>query len=189
MVAPFTYERAAPYMHGRRRGIDISARPGAPVLAVCDGTVSYAGGVPAFGRGVTIRCGRLVATELGLSKPLVARGTRVSRGTPLGLLGPTGTLRLGARLASGRNAYINPEPLLTDQPPQLAPPPPITKPRPIRPRRFDQPHAAPATPHIPWLTLAGAASSAAAVLGGTTVRIHRRRRVGTATVLARAGGR
>src|SRR5689334_2388923 len=57
VVAPFTYERAAPYMHGRRRGIDIHARPGSPVLAVCDGRVTYAGRIPRFGRGVTIRCG------------------------------------------------------------------------------------------------------------------------------------
>lgn len=187
MVAPFTYERAAPYMHGRRRGIDIRARPGAPVLAVCSGDVSYAGRVPAFGRGVTVRCGRLVATELGLSKPLVARGTHVSRGTPLGLLGPTGTLRLGARLASGRNAYINPEPLLADQPPQLAPPPPIMHPRALRPHRFDPPRAAPATPHVPWLALAGAATLASAALGGTTLQVRRRRRRRRATVVALHG--
>jgi hypothetical protein len=124
IVAPFTYERAMPYMHGRRRGIDIHARPGAPVLAVCSGRVGYAGRVPGFGRGVTIHCGTLVATELGLSKTLPARGTHITRGSLLGLLGPSGTLRLGARLASDRHAYVDPEPLLTDQPPQLAPPPP-----------------------------------------------------------------
>jgi hypothetical protein len=175
-VAPFTYERAAPYRHGRRRGIDIGGSPGSPVLATCSGAVTYAGRVPRFGRGATIRCGDLIATELGLSKTLTHRGVRISRGTPIGLLGATGTLRLGARLASGRNAYINPEPLLQDQPPQLAPLPPLRHLRPIRPRRTEPPRATPSSPPIPWPALLGAATLTSATLGGTTLRIHRRRR-------------
>jgi hypothetical protein len=191
VVAPFTYERAAPYERGRRRGIDIHAATGSPVLAACTGTITYAGRVPRFGRGVTIHCGRLVATELGLSKTLVSRGTRVTSGTPLGLLGPTGTLRLGARLASSSKAYINPEPLLANQPPQLAPLPPARRLHRPRPRRFDPPHASPSRPPFPWLTLAGAATLASAALGGTTFRIHRRRRrrLYRTTVVARQAGR
>jgi Peptidase family M23 len=177
IVAPFTYERAAPYMHGRRRGIDISARPGSPVLSVCDGTVTYAGHVPRWKHGVTIRCrDGLIATELGLSQALLARGARVRRGTPLGLLDSHGTLRLGARLPSNTNAYINPEPLLTDQPPQLAPPPPLKRPRRIPSRRVNPPAAPHASPPLPWPTLLGATTLASAALGGTTLRIHRRRR-------------
>ena len=188
VVAPFTYERAAPYAHGRRRGIDIHARAGSPVLAACSGTVAYAGRVPRFGRGVTIRCGRLVATELGLSKTLVPRGGRISRGILVGLLGPTGTLRLGARLASDPKAYINPEPLLTDQPPQLAPLPPLRRPHRIQPSHFDSPHTSPSSPPLPWPSIAGAATLASAALGGTTLRIRRRRRVRRATGHVALGG-
>jgi hypothetical protein len=176
IVAPFTYERAMPYMHGRRRGIDIHARPGAPVLAACSGRITYAGRVPRFARGVTIRCGRLVATELGLSKTLAARGSHISRGQPIGLLTASGTLRLGARLAAGRNAYIDPEPLLADQPPQLAPLPPLKRLH-IRLRTDPfTPRPAPSSPPLPWPALLGAASLASATLGGTTLRFRRRRR-------------
>lgn len=189
VVAPFTYERAAPYMHGRRRGIDLRGRPGAPVLASCAGRVTYAGRVPRFGRGVTIRCARLVATELGLSKTLVARGARVDRGTPLGLLGASGLLRLGARLAADREAYINPEPLLADQPPQLAPLPLVKQPRRVRPLHVDPPQASPSPQRLPWPAIAGAATLASAVLGGTTLRIRRRRRARTRPIALAGAGR
>src|SRR4051812_17463356 len=100
VVAAFTYERTAPYQRGRRRGIDIAAAPGTPVLAPCAGTVSHVGRVPAWpGIGVTLRCGRLVATELGLSRAVVRRNGRVSAGAPVGVLGAR-SLRLGARIAS-----------------------------------------------------------------------------------------
>jgi Peptidase family M23 len=189
VVAPFTYERAAPYAHGRRRGIDLQGLAGAPVLATCSGTVAYAGRVPRFGRGVTIRCGDgLVATELGLSKTLVARGAQLTRGTPLGLLGSSGTLRLGARLASDPKAYINPEPLLTDQPPQLAPVPPARRPHRIRPGHPGPPHAAPTPRPLPWPVLAGAATLTSAALGGTTLRIRRRRRPRRAAGRVALGG-
>jgi hypothetical protein len=186
VVAPFTYERAAPYEHGRRRGIDIHARAGSPVLAACTGTVTYAGRVPRFGRGVTIRCGALVATELGLAKALVSRGTRVGRGVPVGLLGGSGTLRLGARLAADLKAYIDPEPLLSDQPPQLAPLPPVVRLRRIRPDRVDPPRAAPSPRRLPWPAIGGAALLAAAGLGGASFRIGRRRRA-AARPIALAG--
>jgi hypothetical protein len=183
IVAPFTYERATPYMHGRRRGIDLRGRPGALALAACTGTITYAGRVPRFGRGVTIRCGTLTATELGLSKTFASRGSHTTRGSLLGLLGPTGTLRLGARLTSDRHAYIDPEPLLSDQPPQLAPLPPLNhrRIRDLRPRHYAPP-ATPSSPPLPLPALIGATALLSATLGGTTLRIRRRRRRRAATV-------
>ncbi|MCW3004533.1 MAG: hypothetical protein JWQ20_3831, partial [Conexibacter sp.] len=129
LVRTFSFDPAAPYTGGRRRGIDYRARPGTPVLATCAGTVTHAGRVPRWGPGVTLRCGRLVATELGLGAPAVRRGTHVRAGALVGRLGAGGVLRLGARRASGRHAYLDPLTLLGGDgrvpgaPPAVAPPP------------------------------------------------------------------
>lgn len=108
---------ATPYGRGHR-GLDLSAVPGATVLAVEDGTVTHAGIVA--GRGtVTVRHddGLLSTYEPVLSS--VRAGQRVSVGGPLGLVedvpptaghcGPRACLHLGAR--RGR-AYLDPLPLL-----------------------------------------------------------------------------
>ncbi|HWH95131.1 MAG TPA: M23 family metallopeptidase, partial [Baekduia sp.] len=117
VVGSFTFERAAPYARGRRRGIDVAGRPGAPVLAVCAGIVTHAGRVPGFGRGVSLRCGRLVATELGLRATAVTRGARVMPGATVGHLADAGVLRLGARIANRPHGYVDPLGLIEEAAP------------------------------------------------------------------------
>ncbi len=89
-------------------GINIKALRGAPVRAAADGQVVYVGdAIAGLGNLVILRHGQGVATVYGhLEAPLVARGERVSRGTPIGRAGATGhvtepqllfQLRLGQR--------------------------------------------------------------------------------------------
>ena len=65
--------------------------------APCSGRVRFAGRVPRLGSGVSLRCGRLAATEFGLERVHVRRGGVVIAGAPVGTLGPRGRLWLGAR--------------------------------------------------------------------------------------------
>jgi hypothetical protein len=176
----YTYDPSTPFARGRRRGIDLRGRPGAPVLAACAGTVAPAGAVPRLGRGVTLRCGPLVATELGLAALAVRRDERVHAGQVVGRLGPRGVLRLGARRAGARLAYVDPAPLLEG--PERTPPPgaPGAPPAPVVPRRSPVPPAPRLTPatgpgRAPWPAVAGAALLAAGAIGGGTVRARRRR--------------
>jgi len=115
-----------PFAPGQRRGVDLAAAPGAPARAPCGGRVTFAGRLP--GRaGVTIRCGPLVATVLGLARLDVARGERVARGRRLGVVGAGGRVRLGARRAGDRFGYRDPLALLAARRaargPRAAPPP------------------------------------------------------------------
>jgi hypothetical protein len=194
VVRAFSFDPAAPYARGRRRGIELRARPGTPVLAACAGTVTHAGRVPRWGPGVTLRCGRLVATELGLASLAVHRGAHVSSGGVLGQVGPRGVLRLGARRATGRQAYLDPLTLLAADPrgpaspPAVAPPPRgrrvRARPRPPS-RRVSTPVADPAPLALPWPVWAGVGLLAAGAAGGTTARARRRRRPpATSTALA-----
>ncbi len=57
VVGAFSFDRAAPYAGGQRRGVDVRGVPGARVVAACAGVVTYAGRVPGWGRGVSLRCG------------------------------------------------------------------------------------------------------------------------------------
>jgi hypothetical protein len=193
----FSFDPAAPYLRGRRRGIDFRGRPGAPVLAVCGGTVTHAGRVPGWGPGVTVRCGALVATELGLGAPAVRRGQRVRAGAVLGRLGGRGVLRLGARRAGGRQAYVDPlallagEPSVGAPPPVVAPPAPGTRraplpPAPRVPRPVPRPSRAadPAAAHLPWPIWAGLGLLAAGAGGGGAARRRRGRRPVTGAALA-----
>jgi Peptidase family M23 len=119
LVGAFAYARSAPFAAGARRGIDIAARPGDAVRSACRGRVTFAGAVPGGrGLGVTVRCGALVATHLGLARLAVRRGVRVAAGTRLGVVGPAGRVRLGARRAADRFGYLDPLALLRgDGPP------------------------------------------------------------------------
>src|ERR687885_446502 len=105
----FAYARERPFAAGARRGIDIAAAPGAAVRSACRGRGTFAGAVPGGrGLGVTVRCGALVATHLGLGRLAVRRGAWVTAGTRLGALGPDGRFRLGARRAADRFGYVDP---------------------------------------------------------------------------------
>ncbi|HEY4097454.1 MAG TPA: M23 family metallopeptidase [Baekduia sp.] len=195
VIRTFSFDPAAPYVRGRRRGIDLRDRPGVPVLATCSGTVTHAGRVPRWGPGVTLRCGGLVATELGLGALTVARGARVLAGAPLGRLGARGVLRLGARRASGRQAYVDPLALLgggASSPPAVAPPPRLRgrrdPGRPVPPAPAVRPGLAPATApaptRLPWPIWAGLGLLAAGAGGGTAARWQRTGRPAPGTALA-----
>src|SRR4051794_12190764 len=86
----FSYSRARPFAARARRGADLRAAPGAPVRAPCSGRVSFAGRVPGFGLGVSVRCGGLVATVLRLGAVGPRRGAVVLAGERLGAAGTAG---------------------------------------------------------------------------------------------------
>jgi hypothetical protein len=199
VIGAFSFQRAAPYAAGRRRGIDLRGVPGARVVAACAGTVTYAGRVPGWGRGVSLRCGGLVATELGLASASVARGARLWPGATVGRLASRGLLRLGARRADDRQGYVDPLALFGRRDPS-APPPVAPRGRPVvRPR--STPPAMPVangrsvTAHpmavttghaavLPWPVWAGLALLATSLGGGGAVRRRRRRPRRTGMALA-----
>ena len=188
VVGGFRVTPGAPFAAGQRRGIDLRARPGAPVRAACSGRVRYAGAVPGRRLGVTVRCARgpWVATHLGLGGLLVRAGRHVVGGaTFVGRAGPSGSIRLGARRDGSRHGYIDPLLLLggAEGPVHLAPPPGLLAPRaagPRRPRPGPRPAprasatALPSVPALAWLGLALVAAGAPLTLAG---RARRRRRV------------
>ena len=72
-------------------GVDYPAPLGTTVWAAGDGVVSFTGQADGFGTLVVVQHSSGVTTFYGhLSKILVPAGKRVSRGTPLGLVGMTG---------------------------------------------------------------------------------------------------
>lgn len=183
LARPFTFTLAAPFARGARRGVDLRGAPGAPVVAACGGTVTYAGRVPRWDRGVTLRCGELVATELGLAATTVRRGAHVAAGAFVGRLAPRGVLRLGARRAAARNGYLDPLTLLRRDDPVAPRGLPVT----ARRRRVPPPAApvplavptsaaAPRAHALPWSVLAGLGLLAAGAGGGGVVARRRRPR-------------
>jgi hypothetical protein len=185
LTGRFRVTPATPYAAGQRRGVDIAAAPGIPVGSACSGTVTYAGPVPHAGLGVTVRCGRLVATHLGLRAVAVRAGSRLAPGTRLGTLGREGRLRLGARVADRRFGYVDPLALLAPDP---VPRPPLAGPPRARPAAPPSLHAPsrrpappPAPPAIPPLAWVGVGLLAAGLpLGALTRRTTRRRRAAAA---------
>src|SRR4051812_22506588 len=100
LAAPFRYAPRHPFAAAQRRGIDVVAAPGAAVRAACTGRITFAGPVPGGpGEGVTMRCGGLVATHLGLARVAVRRGARGAAGTRLRAARAAGGVRLRARPA------------------------------------------------------------------------------------------
>jgi Peptidase family M23 len=198
VVDAFHYSARRPFAAGWRRGIDIAARGGALVHAACGGRVSFAGPLPGegAGRGVSVRCGALTATHLGLARLAVRRGAMVAAGAPVGTLGPSGLLRLGARVTARRFAYVDPLRLLGREPWD----PPIATPRRRGGRNprpapalgpAPRPHAVPAAPvaalrplpapargrGVPPVAWAGLVLLTAGLpLGGVVHRRTRRRR-------------
>ena len=158
--------------------------------AACPGRVTFTGALPRRGLAVSVRCGSLMATYLGLGRLAAAQGLpRRAAATPSAPLGATGRLRLGARRASARRGYVDPLLLLADgarppRPPPAGPapralrrppfPPTRPAPRPIAPARPPAPGSA-ATPRgLPWPAYPALALIASALpVGGL---LHRRRR-------------
>lgn len=110
-----------PFAAGQRRGVDLAASPGDPVVAPCAGRVAFAGAVPRFRLGVSIRCGTLTATVLGLGRAAVRSGEAVRRGADLGSVGSDGRVRLGARVTRQQFGYRDPLTLLGAEPGARAP--------------------------------------------------------------------
>lgn len=196
VTAPFAFDRGSPYAAGQRRGVEIRARPGAPVRAACGGRVLFAGAVPDRGRAVTVRCARgaWVASHLGLGTTTVRVGRRVRRRTPLGTVGIAGIVRLGARREGERHGYVDPLALVgvpAGMPPPLAPagrrrtPRGDVPPRSPRPAPAVRPAAGPRdaaragrVPVVAWVGLALLAA-------GTPLGVARRRRARRRAAVAR----
>ncbi|MEV0680472.1 M23 family metallopeptidase [Actinosynnema sp. NPDC050436] len=105
-----------PYLAGHR-GVDLGAAPDAVVLASADGTVHFAGTV---GRRQVVslaHAGNLRTTYEPVT-PLVSRGQRVTRGTPVGTLDPghegcrTTCLHWAALRPTPHRHYLDPLSLL-----------------------------------------------------------------------------
>jgi hypothetical protein len=149
--------------------------------------VTFTGALPHSGLALTVRCGALNATYLGLGRLATRTGSRLARGAAVGTLGASGRLRLGARHASERRGYVDPLLLLVDGAPPLphlgpAPrairrrplPPTRPAPRPIAPATPPAPGSAGAQRRVPWPAYPALALVACGLpLGGL---MHRRRR-------------
>jgi len=84
-ASPFTQEREF------HKGIDISTRTGAPIVASADGVVSFAGWDRGYGRVIIIKHSQGFKTKYAhLKKSLVKKGQHVKRGETIGLVGASG---------------------------------------------------------------------------------------------------
>ena len=180
----FDFKRSDRYRGGAHRTLTLSGASGARVRAVCSGVVSFAGLLPDGRRGVTLRCGKLAATEIGLLRPEVTRGEPVVAGQRLGLLAADGLLSVGARRSNDRAGYSDPLALL-GEPPSSAPISPLaprgrqTPPPPRPAQRAPSRPAKPGQRAAPWLLGAawlGLGISGAAIGAGIALRGRRGRR-------------
>ncbi len=72
-------------------GVDIRTKPGAPVYAVADGTVEFAGKNRGYGNSIRLQHGDGYSSFYGhLDKILVREGQQVKAGTVIGLVGASG---------------------------------------------------------------------------------------------------
>jgi len=201
VVAGFHYDAAHPFAARARRGVDLRAPAGSPVRAACSGRVSHAGAVPHWAVGVSVRCGRFVATHLGLRRLLVHRGDGVRRGQPIGRVGASGVVRLGARRSTERFGWVDPLALIAQERPRgapLGPAPPASARRPARrlhpaPRagrpavvRAPPPAAGREAPMLAWI--AAALIATGLPVGPMLVARRRRRRAAAGTAGAAADG-
>jgi murein DD-endopeptidase MepM/ murein hydrolase activator NlpD len=113
ITSAFSRARRHPVLKYTRahNGVDYSAPPGAPVVSVASGVVTFAGWTRGGGRTVKVRHTSGYESEyLHLSAITVRRGARVNQGELVGRVGATG-LVTGPHLHYGlrRNgAYVNP---------------------------------------------------------------------------------
>ena len=160
VLRPFTLGADA-YAAGQHRGIDVAGADGSAVRAPASGTVSFAGSLPTYGRGVTILTSDGYAVTLvHLGSIGVAKGDSVAEGSSVGTMGSSGdaehavpTVHLGVRVASEAEGYVDPLDLL---PPRSAapvqPPPapsPAPAPAPARPATAAPVVASPPPPAAP----------------------------------------
>ena len=183
----FDFDRSAAFAGGAHRGVDLAARRGEVVRAPCSGRVTHAGPVPGHARGVTVRCGALVATVLDLKRTGVVRGAGVRRGNAIGAAAGA-TVHLGARLATDRHGYRDPLALLAPTAPlppagprgrmprEVPPPPAPAPPATPAPRRVPSPADPPG--RLPLVAWAGLALLAAGLPAGALWRRARARSAG-----------
>lgn len=75
----------------QRNGIAIEVSPGAPVLAVKEGTVGHVGAIPGYGNVVLIEhANRLVTVYAHLNETRVHQGDKVTQGAVIGIMGNPG---------------------------------------------------------------------------------------------------
>ncbi len=122
----FSYTRLHPIYKTVRPhlGVDYAAPSGTPVVAVSNGTVTFAGTNGGFGRMVTLRHPNGMTTSYAhLSRILVKRGTRVKQSETVGLVGMTGTAtgpHLDYRMTvSGK--IVDPRKVRADPPKPISP--------------------------------------------------------------------
>ena len=138
VLRPFTLGGDA-YAAGQHRGIDVAGPEGSAVRAPASGTVSFAGSLPTYGRGVTILTGDGYAVTLvHLGSIGVAKGDTVAEGSPVGTMGSSGdpehtapSVHLGIRVAAEPEGYVDPLGLLPPRPEPVATPPPAPAPAPV----------------------------------------------------------
>lgn len=127
------------YAAGQHRGIDVAGSEGSAVRAPASGTVTFAGSLPTYGRGVTIATADGYAVTLvHLGSIGVAKGDVVADGASIGTMGWSGdaehavpSVHLGVRVAAQAEGYVDPLSLL---PPRSVPalaPPPVQSPAPV----------------------------------------------------------
>jgi murein DD-endopeptidase MepM/ murein hydrolase activator NlpD len=113
ITSSFSRARRHPVLNYTRahNGVDYGAPPGAPVVSVASGVVTFAGWTNGGGRTVKVRHASGYESEyLHLSAIATKRGARIGQGELLGRVGSTG-LATGPHLHYGlrRNgAYVNP---------------------------------------------------------------------------------
>ncbi|HET7515931.1 MAG TPA: M23 family metallopeptidase, partial [Gaiella sp.] len=125
------------YAAGQHRGLDVAGSEGSPVRAPAGGTVSFAGSLPTYGRGVTIQTADGYAVTLvHLGSIGVAKGDAVAEGAAIGTVGWSGdaehevpSVHLGVRVASQAEGYVDPLGLLPPRP--VPAPPPAQAPAPV----------------------------------------------------------
>jgi murein hydrolase activator len=118
LVSPFGTSRDADSSTWlSRRGIRLSAAPGAPVLATAAGQIVHAGVIRNLGKAVVIEHDdgvRSIIADLGELE--VDTGDRVARGQVIGVA-PGDAIYLEVRLKIGAEGFpIDPEPLLAEPP-------------------------------------------------------------------------
>jgi murein DD-endopeptidase MepM/ murein hydrolase activator NlpD len=106
----------------RHKGIDIHARKGTPVVALCDGIIVERDHTPIGGKTLWLKSGNQAwsAYYAHLDKQLVREGQRVRKGQVIGTVGNTGNARTTpSHLHFGvkrGNSWVNPLPYVKDSP-------------------------------------------------------------------------
>ena len=111
----------------RHKGIDIHARKGTPVVAICDGVIVERDHTLVGGKTLWLKSGNYgwKAYYAHLDKQLVKEGQYVKKGQVIGTIGNTGNARTTpAHLhfgISGGKGWVNPLPYVKDAPKVAAP--------------------------------------------------------------------